>query len=171
MSCLLLVEGRQTLSNRSQLRKSVCQPLTRTVGGRGMLQSSPKRQIGFRHDLPFAPPVLRGRELYTLTFHPGARLARQTVGGGLRIIAGTRHPKRVNRASASARVRKRVSDGWTRVDADRALLFVFCRLVLANPGSGPASLDQSLQAPLLTPSTHRNAHATPHLKLTNTHAW
>jgi hypothetical protein len=136
-----------------------------------MLQSSPKRQIGFRHDLPFAPPVLRGRELYTLTFHPGARLARQTVGGSLRIIAGTRHPKRVNRASASARVRKRVSDGWTRVDADRALLFVFCRLVLANPGSGPASLDQSLQAPLLTPSTHRNAHATPHLKLTNTHAW
>jgi hypothetical protein len=112
-----------------------------------MLRTSPKRQIGFRQDLPFAPPVLRGWELYTLTFHPGARLARQTVGGGVRAIAGTRHPSWVNRTSAS----RLVSDGRTRVGADRALLFVSTGLWVANPG--PASLDQSSQASLLTPSS------------------
>jgi len=63
-----------------------------------MLRSS---AIGVRSHLPFASPVLRGRQLYTFTFRPGARLARQTVGGSLRVIAGTCHPKRVNRASGS----------------------------------------------------------------------
>ena len=117
-----------------------------------------KRQIGFRHDLPFAPPVLRRSELYTLTFHPGARLTRQAVGGGLRVITGIRHPKWVNRASASVRVRRsgRVSGGWTRVGADRALLFVLCRpvrAVFAKSSPGPASIDQSLQVSLMTPSS------------------
>jgi hypothetical protein len=149
------VEGRQTLSSRSQLGECVCQPRRWQMN---VEEFTKKRQIGFRHDLPFAPPVLRRSELYTLTFHPGARLARQTVGGGLRVIAGISHPKWVNRASASVRVRRsgRVSGGWTIVGADRALLFVLCRpvrAVFANPSPGPAPIDQSLQVSLMTPSS------------------
>jgi hypothetical protein len=112
---------------------------------------------GFDNHLPFAPPVLRGRELYTLTFHPGARLARQTVGGGVRAIAGTRHPSWVNRASAS----RLVSDGRTRVGADRALLFVSTgresRSRFSRPIIAGVVADSFLQS-------HRNAHATPHLR-------
>ena len=134
-----------------------------------------KRQIGFRHDLPFAPPVLRGSGLYTLTFHPGACLARQAVGGGLRVITGIRHPKWVNRASASVRVRRsgRVSGGWTRVGADRALLFV-CALSAGVRESQPRSrFYRPIIAGVVADSFLLTGMLMPHLisNLTNTHVW
>jgi len=69
----------------------------------------PKRQIGVRHHLPFASRILRGRQLHTLTFRPGASLARQTVGSHLRVIASAGHPGRVNCASASSQEKDMIS--------------------------------------------------------------
>ena len=90
----------------------------------------------FDHDLPFAPPALRRRQLYTLTFRPGARLARQTIGGRLRTITGTCHPKRVNCASASASgqegCRTKVIGRRTRVGADRLFVCLQSVGVVAN---------------------------------------
>jgi len=69
----------------------------------------PKRQIGVRHHLPFASRILRGRQLHTLTFRPGASLARQTVGSHLRVIASAGHAGRVNCASASSQEKYMIS--------------------------------------------------------------
>ena len=133
----------------------------------------------FDHDLPFAPPALRRRQLYTLTFRPGARLARQTIGGRLRTITGTCHPKRVNCASASASgqegCRTKVI-GRRLSDEGQELAPIGCLFVFSRSGSlripSPFTSSQSSKAPLLTPSSHRNAQATLLIRnLTNTHAW